>query len=41
MTQTVAVPDTVYDLATDRAEDRDMTVKEAIREIFQEAGYDV
>lgn len=41
MTKRVVVPDTVYEAAEELAEERDMTLKEAIRHMCQAGGYDV
>lgn len=35
------VPDEVHEQAQSITDDRDMTVKEAYRHVFREAGYDV
>lgn len=41
MGKTVKVPDTVHKEAKEIAESRDMTIKEAIRYMCREGGYDV
>jgi len=41
MAKRVVVPNTVYDRANEIAEDREMSIKEAIRHMAQEGGYDV
>lgn len=35
------VPDSVHELAKELSEQRDTTMKEAVRMVFQESGYDV
>jgi hypothetical protein len=37
----VKLPEPAYQVLVDKKEGRDMTLKEATREVFQEAGYDV
>lgn len=39
--KTIRIPTTVYEQAEAVADERDMTLKEAIRHMCQEAGYDV
>jgi len=41
MSERMVVHDSVHDLAEGIADDRDITMKEAIRDIAKEAGYDV
>lgn len=40
-TETVRIPKTVYDKAGEIASDRGMSLKEAIRYMCREGGYDV
>ena len=41
MAQRVVIPNTVYNKATEIAEQREMSIKEAVRHMAQEGGYDV
>lgn len=41
MSERVTVPDTVYDEADRISDERDMSIKEAIRQMCREGGYDV
>lgn len=41
MAQMARVPDTVHERATELAEERDMSIKEAIRYMCREGGFDV
>jgi len=41
MSERIVVHDSIHDLAGSIAEDRDITMKEAIRDIAKEAGYNV
>lgn len=41
MATSVKIPDPVYDVVEQVADDHDMSRKEAVRKITQEAGYNV
>lgn len=41
MSETVVVHNGVYETAKQLSKDREITMKEAIRDVFKEAGYDV
>jgi len=41
MSELMKVPDTVYSRAKELAEERDMSMKEAVRLMCREGGYDV
>lgn len=41
MTTNIGVPDTVHERANELAKEKDMTIKEAIRLMAREGGYDV
>lgn len=41
MSERMVVHSTVYDTAASIAQERDISMKEAIRDVFKEAGYDV
>lgn len=41
MAENMRVHDSVYEQAKDLSENRGITMKEAVRDVFKEAGYDV
>jgi len=41
MSELLTVHDSVKDAANDLADERGITMKEAVRDVFKEAGYDV
>ena len=41
MSERIVVHDGVYAQAKELAEERDITMKEAVRDVFKEAGYNV
>lgn len=41
MSKTIVIHDQVDETASDLAEERGITKKEAVRDVFKEAGYDV
>lgn len=41
MSKRLTVHESVYDVVGDLAEEKGITYKEAVRDVFREAGYDV